>query len=103
MRQDRRSTTSEERWNRLQIEFRRAVSAEYPNPGRKGCPGPEALRDLAERVVLREDLRGNPRWRHAIQCGPCYEEDIALRGICIVRSAGLDVTAPSPATIKRSA
>ncbi len=93
---------SEERWNRLQLEYRRAVSAEYPNPGRKGCPGPEALRDLAERVVRREDLRGNPRWRHAIQCGPCYEEYIALRGICMAGSAGLDVTVPSPLGIKRS-
>src|SRR6202451_1073619 len=82
--QTRVSRMSEERWNRLQLEYRRAVSAEYPNPGRKGCPGPEALRDLAERVVEREDLRENPRWRHAIQCGPCYEEYLALR---IKRSA----------------
>jgi hypothetical protein len=73
------SSISEQRWNRLQREFRRAVWAEYPNPGRKDCPGSEALRDLAERVVLREDLRGDPRWKHAIQCGPCYEEYIALR------------------------
>jgi hypothetical protein len=73
------SRISEERWYQLQREYRRAVSAEYPNPGRKGCPGREALRDLAESVVLREDLRGDPRWKHAIQCGPCYEEYIALR------------------------
>ena len=101
-RQTRVARMSEERWNRLQLEYRRAVSAEYPNPGRKGCPGPEALRDLAERVVRREDLRENPRWRHAIQCGPCYEEYLALRGICMAGSAGLDVTVPSPLGIKRS-
>jgi hypothetical protein len=85
-RRSRMSRTSEERWNRLQRDYRRAVSAEYPNPGRNNCPGLEALSDLAERVVLREDLRGDPRWKHAIQCGPCYEEYIALRGACIVRS-----------------
>src|SRR5579862_7107277 len=73
--------TSEERWSQLQREYRRAVLAEYPNPGRKDCPGTEALRDLAERIVQRQDLRGDPRWKHAIQCGPCYEEYIALKDI----------------------
>jgi hypothetical protein len=70
---------SEQRWDRLQREFLRAVSVEYPNPGRKGCPGTEALRDLAKRIVLRQDLRGDTLWKHAIQCGPCYAEYIALR------------------------
>jgi hypothetical protein len=79
----RMSRTSEERWTALQREFRRAVSAEYPNPGRKDCPGTEALRDLAERIVLRHDLREDPRWKHAIQCGPCYEEYITLRGLYV--------------------
>jgi hypothetical protein len=73
------STMSEQRWNRLQREFRRAVRAEYPNPGRKDCPGTEALRDLAERVVRRQDLQRDLRWKHAIQCGPCYEEYLALK------------------------
>ena len=73
--------TSAQRWDRLQRDFLRAVSAEYPNPARKDCPGTEALRDLAEHMVLREDLRGDPRWKHAIQCGPCFEEYITLRDI----------------------
>ena len=73
--------TSEERWHRLQREYRQAVAAEYPNPERKDCPGTQALRDLAESIVVREDLRTDPRWKHAIQCGPCYEEYIALRDI----------------------
>ncbi len=71
--------TSEEYWDRLQREYRRAVVAEYPNPGRKDCPGTDALRDLAERNVRRQDLRTDRRWKHAMQCGPCYEEYIALR------------------------
>jgi hypothetical protein len=77
---------TEERWNQLQREYRRAVWAEYPNPGRRNCPGPEALRDLAESVVPRQDLRGDPRWKHAIQCGPCYEEYMALRDKCVAGS-----------------
>ena len=97
------SRLSEQRWNRLQREYRRAVSAEYPNPGRKGCPGREALRDLAERVVLREDLRENPRWRHAIQCGPCYEEYITLRDIEVGKESGTRPASPSPVRIKKSA
>lgn len=82
--QTRMSRISEQRWNRLQREFRRAVRAEYPNPGRKDCPGGEALRDLAEHIVLREDLQRDLRWKHAMQCGPCYEEYITLKDNCAV-------------------
>jgi hypothetical protein len=82
--QTKMSRISEQRWNRLQHEFRRAVWAEYPNPGRKDCPGREALRDLAERMLLREDLQRDLRWKHAVRCGPCYEEYIALKDKCAV-------------------
>jgi hypothetical protein len=82
----RMSRTSEQHWNRLQREFRRAVWAEYPNPGRKDCPGTDALRDLAEGIVLRQNLRRDPRWKHAIQCGPCYEEYLTLRDMCVAES-----------------
>ncbi len=78
-RQTKMSRISEQRWNRLQREFRRAVWAEYPNPGRKDCPGTEALRDLAEHLLVREELQRDLRWKHALQCGPCYEEYIALK------------------------
>ncbi len=70
---------SQKRWNELQREFRRAVWAEYPNPGRIDCPGTDALRDLAESTVLREELQRDLRWKHALQCGPCYEEYIAFK------------------------
>jgi hypothetical protein len=93
---------SEERWSRLQREYQRAVSAEYPNPGRKDCPAPEALRDLAEHTVLREDLRKDLRWKHAIQCGPCYEEYITLRGIEVVKENGAQRERAEP-HVKRSA
>ena len=89
-RQAKTSRTSEQRWDRLQREFLRAVWVEYPNPGRKGCPGTEALRELAERMVLREDLQRDLRWKHAIQCGPCFEEYVVLRDTCLTsrRQAG---------------
>ena len=86
---------SEEYWDRLQREYRRAVASEYPNPGRKDCPGTDALWDLAERNVRRQDLRTDRRWKHAMQCGPCYEEYIALRDICV---AGSKTRAPAPNT-----
>ena len=69
----------QQHWDRLQREYRLAVAVEYPNPERKNCPGAEALRDLANRSAVREVLQGDPRWKHAMQCGPCYAEYIALR------------------------
>jgi hypothetical protein len=99
----RMSTISEERWNRLQREFRAAVWAEYPNPGRKDCPGLEALRDLAERMVLREDLERDPRWKHAVQCGPCYEEYIALKDKCSVASSKSNKQSNHPRKSRRLA
>ena len=75
----------QENWDRLQREYRRAVAVEYPNPERKGCPGAGALRALAELSVRRLDVQKDPRWKHAVQCGPCYEEYLALRNIPLVR------------------
>lgn len=69
----------QQHWDRLQREYRLAVAVEYPNPERKNCPGAEALRDLANCSAAREVLQGDPRWKHAMQCGPCYAEYIALR------------------------
>ncbi len=82
--------TSEAYWDRLQREYRRAVAAEYPNPGRKDCPGTDTLRDLAERNVRRQDLRTDRRWKHALQCGPCYVEYLALRyGVGVSKNRAL--------------
>jgi hypothetical protein len=77
------SMKRQQHWDRLQREYRQAVSAEYPNPERKDCPGREALLRLVS--LLPEDLQRDPRWRHAVQCGPCYEEYIALRDIPVMR------------------
>jgi hypothetical protein len=71
------SRRSVQHWNELLHGYRAAVLAEYPNPARKNCPGTEALWDLAERIP--DELQKDLRWKHALQCGPCYDEYIALR------------------------
>lgn len=73
------SSRSVQRWNRLLQEYRRAVLTEYPNPTRNNCPSTEALCDLAEHLLRRKELKRDLRWKHALQCSPCYEELIALR------------------------
>ncbi len=78
------SRKRQENWDRLQREYRRAVSAEYPNPERNGCPGAKALQDLVELSTRRGDVQKDPRWKHAVKCGPCYEEYIALRDLLFV-------------------
>jgi hypothetical protein len=78
------SRKRQQHWERLQREYRRAVAVEYPNPERKGCPGAEALRHIVS--VRPEDLQRSPEWKHALQCGPCYEEYIAFRDITARRT-----------------
>lgn len=41
-----------------------------PNPERKGCPGSQALREIAESAVPFDD----PRLQHVRQCSPCFGE-----------------------------
>ena len=49
----------------------------YPNPDRAGCPGPEALKRLAERRV---DVAEAKNWvLHLGCCSPCFIEYTALR------------------------
>jgi hypothetical protein len=47
------SSEREVRWDRLQREYRRAVSLEYPNPERKNCLAADAcaISPLARRAV----------------------------------------------------
>lgn len=47
----------------------------YPNPERKGCPGPEAIRALANKTVPPDD----PAWQHIWKCSPCFAEFKELR------------------------
>ena len=47
----------------------------YPNPERKGCPGPEVIRALASKAVPPEDAA----WEHIWKCSPCFAEFKELR------------------------
>jgi hypothetical protein len=47
----------------------------YPNPERKGCPGAETIRALAN----KELAHGHPAWEHVWKCSPCFAEFRELR------------------------
>jgi hypothetical protein len=47
----------------------------YPNPERKGCPGSETIRALAN----KEYAHGHPAWEHIWKCSPCFAEFRELR------------------------
>ena len=71
--------TPEQLWERLQHDYQKAVQARYPNPERYECPGTDLLRDLAARSARHEDIEEDDCWKHAIHCGPCYQEYLDLR------------------------
>jgi len=53
------------------------VSGGYPNPERVGCPGPEALKRLAERTIDAATARD---WvLHLGCCSPCFSEYTEFR------------------------
>jgi hypothetical protein len=60
--------------------FEELLLRAYPNPERKGCPGAQALRELAENPVTFDD----PRLQHIRQCSPCFGE------FRVFRDAGRD-------------
>lgn len=47
----------------------------YPNPERKGCPGAEVIRALANKEIPH----GDPMWDHIWHCSPCFSEFKVLR------------------------
>ena len=59
----------------LQDIVQQAILREFPNPERKGCPGQESLRELANRPRPTRDAV----WEHVTHCSPCYEEFLGLR------------------------
>ena len=74
--------TPEQQWDRLQREYQIGVQASHPNPERCGCPGTEVLRNLAARSARHKDIEEDEHWKHAIRCGPCYQEYLDLRAMC---------------------
>lgn len=59
----------------LQDIVQQAILREFPNPERKGCPGPAVLRELANRPRPTRDAA----WEHVTHCSPCYGEFLDLR------------------------
>ncbi|MGI9072562.1 MAG: hypothetical protein ACR2JB_14910 [Bryobacteraceae bacterium] len=47
----------------------------YPNPERKGCPGSDTIRALANKAIPHDD----PLWQHIWKCSPCFAEFKELR------------------------
>lgn len=47
----------------------------YPNPERKGCPGSDIIRALANKALPHDD----PAWQHIWKCSPCFAEFKELR------------------------
>ena len=58
----------EQRYNRLKDAVQEAILRNFPNPGRKGCPGDKVVREVAARRELIED----DTWHHITHCSPCY-------------------------------
>jgi hypothetical protein len=67
--------SADEVFERLQDIVQQAILREFPNPERKGCPGTEVLRELANRPRPTRDAA----WEHVTHCSPCYQEFLDFR------------------------
>jgi hypothetical protein len=67
--------SADEVFEELQDIVQQAVLRGFPNPERKGCPGTEVLRELANRPQPTRDAA----WEHVTHCSPCYGEFLELR------------------------
>lgn len=66
-----------EQHRRMLELLEQAALHDYPNPERKGCPGEDFLRRLAnDRASINLD---DPRLTHVARCSPCYREFISYR------------------------
>jgi hypothetical protein len=74
---------SEDEWRRLNEELKKAILRGYPNPDRVGCPGTEALRQLAARQLPVD----HPAYSHVMECSPCYQELMDMRAAMPVESS----------------
>ena len=69
----------EQKWNRVQKKLQNAVLTSYPNPNREGCPGAQAILELAGRAAKLDLLDRDARWDHVSHCSPCYAEYLDAR------------------------
>jgi hypothetical protein len=56
--------------------FERIIRADFPNPQRIGCPGPDVLRELAQPPAHTQLAH---LLAHIRQCAPCFDELKELR------------------------
>lgn len=62
-------------FEQFQDIVQQAILREFPNPERKGCPGTQTLRELANRPRPIRDVA----WEHVTHCSPCFREFLDLR------------------------
>lgn len=60
--------TTEQKFDRISRAVQESILRNYPNPERKGCPGDDVVREVAERT----DLKTDDVWEHITHCSPCY-------------------------------
>ena len=65
----------------LERAMARVVMTQFPNPERKGCPGPTVLRAIATKRISMRD----PAINHVARCSPCFRELTALRRAIFTR------------------
>ena len=69
----------------IQQLLQQAILNNYPNPERRGCPGPAVLREVARRQTPIRDAH----WEHVTHCSPCFQEFLELRNEFIANRARL--------------
>ncbi len=71
----------QERYERIQEILQEAILRDYPNPERRGCPGSDVLRQMAQRTRPVRDAH----WEHVTHCSPCYREFLDFRAQVLER------------------
>jgi hypothetical protein len=71
----------QERYERIQEILQEAILRDYPNPERRGCPGSDVLRQMAQRTRPVRDAQ----WEHVTHCSPCYREFLDFRSEVLER------------------
>ena len=72
----------EEKYCRLQNVIQRGILRGYPNPERQGCPGDDAVRNLAahtDSITNEDETNEQGAWYHITHCSPCYAIFLELR------------------------
>ncbi len=71
--------SAEQKFERLRAQIQNLMLTAYPNPTRRGCPGPPAVAEIARRAAAEEAMQGETDFEHIMRCSPCYAEFLAAR------------------------